>query len=219
MLADLARPRGRRAPTTYRTELAWREFYADVLAPAARHRARLPPAASSRGWSTTSPARSFDAWRRGRTGFPIVDAGMRQLRATGWMHNRVRMIVGQLPGQGPARRVAARRPALHAAGWSTATSPPTSTAGSGRPAAAPTPRRTSGSSTRSPRAGSSTPTAPTSGAGCPSSPTPRTPTTRDPRTATRGRLPGAIVDHARAERREALDRSGGARIADAGDRA
>jgi deoxyribodipyrimidine photo-lyase len=35
----------------------------------------------------------FDAWRRGRTGFPIVDAGMRQLRATGWMHNRVRMVV------------------------------------------------------------------------------------------------------------------------------
>ena len=34
-----------------------------------------------------------DAWQRGRTGYPIVDAGMRQLWATGWMHNRVRMIV------------------------------------------------------------------------------------------------------------------------------
>ena len=39
------------------------------------------------------PGDQLDAWRRGRTGFPIVDAGMRQLRATGWMHNRVRMIV------------------------------------------------------------------------------------------------------------------------------
>jgi deoxyribodipyrimidine photo-lyase len=35
----------------------------------------------------------FEAWCEGRTGYPIVDAGMRQLRATGWMHNRVRMIV------------------------------------------------------------------------------------------------------------------------------
>jgi deoxyribodipyrimidine photo-lyase len=39
------------------------------------------------------PRASLDAWRDGRTGFPIVDAGMRQLRETGWMHNRVRMIV------------------------------------------------------------------------------------------------------------------------------
>jgi deoxyribodipyrimidine photo-lyase len=39
------------------------------------------------------PADHLDAWKQGRTGFPIVDAGMRQLRATGWMHNRVRMIV------------------------------------------------------------------------------------------------------------------------------
>ena len=39
------------------------------------------------------PGDDLDAWRQGRTGFPVVDAGMRQLRATGWMHNRVRMIV------------------------------------------------------------------------------------------------------------------------------
>ncbi|MBB4093398.1 deoxyribodipyrimidine photo-lyase [Ochrobactrum pecoris] len=36
---------------------------------------------------------AFEAWRRGQTGFPIIDAGMRQLWATGWMHNRVRMLV------------------------------------------------------------------------------------------------------------------------------
>ena len=39
------------------------------------------------------PGDQLDAWQEGRTGFPVVDAGMRQLRATGWMHNRVRMIV------------------------------------------------------------------------------------------------------------------------------
>ncbi len=39
------------------------------------------------------PGDAFEAWRAGRTGFPIVDAGMRQLRVEGWMHNRVRMIV------------------------------------------------------------------------------------------------------------------------------
>jgi deoxyribodipyrimidine photo-lyase len=38
------------------------------------------------------PADQLEAWQQGRTGFPIVDAGMRQLRAVGWMHNRVRMI-------------------------------------------------------------------------------------------------------------------------------
>ena len=37
--------------------------------------------------------KAFEAWKAGRTGFPIVDAGMRQLAETGWMHNRVRMIV------------------------------------------------------------------------------------------------------------------------------
>ena len=39
------------------------------------------------------PGDQLEAWQEGRTGFPVVDAGMRQLRATGWMHNRVRMIV------------------------------------------------------------------------------------------------------------------------------
>ena len=39
------------------------------------------------------PGERFDAWKRGRTGFPFVDAGMRQLLAEGWMHNRLRMVV------------------------------------------------------------------------------------------------------------------------------
>ena len=77
---------------TFRTELCWREFYADVL----WHRP-----ASAREYLRSEYARmryeppgdGFDAWCQGRTGFPIVDAGMRQLQAEGWIHNRVRMIV------------------------------------------------------------------------------------------------------------------------------
>jgi deoxyribodipyrimidine photo-lyase len=65
-------------------------------------RRRAVPAARDRRGSTSpefarmeydEPGDQLDAWSEGRTGFPIVDAGMRQLRATGWMHNRVRMIV------------------------------------------------------------------------------------------------------------------------------
>jgi deoxyribodipyrimidine photo-lyase len=91
MLADLASRRGA-AAGRYRTELAWREFYADVLA-------RRPDSAREyfrpdlAGMEHADPGDGFGAWRDGQTGYPIVDAGMRQLRAEGWMHNRVRMIV------------------------------------------------------------------------------------------------------------------------------
>ena len=89
MLADLARGAG---PATFRTELAWREFYADVLFQRPETaREYLRPEYARMEYD--EPGAQLDAWRRGRTGYPIVDAGMRQLRATGWMHNRVRMIV------------------------------------------------------------------------------------------------------------------------------
>ena len=80
----------------FRRELAWREFYADVLA------ARPDSARASLDrrfdeampWASGPSAdAAFAAWASGRTGYPLVDAGMRQLLATGWMHNRVRMIV------------------------------------------------------------------------------------------------------------------------------
>jgi len=91
LLADLARLRSDGA-ATYRKELAWREFYADVLA-ARPETARdyLRPEFSRMRYD--EPGDRLHAWQEGRTGFPVVDAGMRQLRATGWMHNRVRMIV------------------------------------------------------------------------------------------------------------------------------
>jgi deoxyribodipyrimidine photo-lyase len=90
LLADLARHGPGAA--TYRKELAWREFYADVLfAHPETATDYLRPAFARMRYD--EPGAQLDAWRDGRTGFPVVDAGMRQLLATGWMHNRVRMIV------------------------------------------------------------------------------------------------------------------------------
>ncbi len=91
MLADLARLRSTGA-ATYRRELAWRDFYADVLfhRPETAREYLRPEFARM---EYDAPDGQLAAWQEGRTGFPIVDAGMRQLRATGWMHNRVRMIV------------------------------------------------------------------------------------------------------------------------------
>lgn len=90
LLADLADRRGEGA-ARFVTELAWREFYADVLA-ANPHSVSDDLRPELVGLSYDEPDDRFDAWRQGRTGYPIVDAGMRQLLAEGWMHNRVRMI-------------------------------------------------------------------------------------------------------------------------------
>jgi deoxyribodipyrimidine photo-lyase len=80
------------SPEVYLRELGWREFANHLLyhfphtpdAPLRADYARFP-------WANDPVG--LRAWQRGRTGYPIVDAGMRQLYATGWMHNRVRMIV------------------------------------------------------------------------------------------------------------------------------
>jgi deoxyribodipyrimidine photo-lyase len=91
MLAALSQKRSPGA-ATYRTELAWREFYADVLFAQPRTAREYLRAEHAR-MAYDRPGEQLVAWQEGRTGFPVVDAGMRQLRATGWMHNRVRMIV------------------------------------------------------------------------------------------------------------------------------
>ena len=90
LLADLAGQRSRGAEV-FRTELAWREFYADVLwhRPETAREYYRPQLAALR---YQPPGPDFEAWSQGRTGFPVVDAGMRQMRAEGWIHNRVRMI-------------------------------------------------------------------------------------------------------------------------------
>jgi deoxyribodipyrimidine photo-lyase len=79
----------------YLRELAFRDFYADVL--------HHWPRSAWRNWNSdfdgiqtdtgAEAKRRFEVWKAGETGFPFVDAGMRQLRETGFMHNRVRMIV------------------------------------------------------------------------------------------------------------------------------
>lgn len=91
LLADLA-PLRSAGSDAYARELGFREFYADVL-----H--QRPDSASGyynrafEHMEYDEPGGDLDAWKAGRTGIPIVDAGMRQLLGEGWMHNRVRMIV------------------------------------------------------------------------------------------------------------------------------
>ncbi len=73
-------------------ELIWREFYAMILY-------RFPESVNlefqpqTRGLNWENNPAHIAAWKEGRTGFPVVDAAMRQLKTTGWMHNRARMIV------------------------------------------------------------------------------------------------------------------------------
>lgn len=92
MLADLAGRRGD-GVDAYRRQLAWRDFCADLLA-------RYPRAAweplkpEFNRFQYDEPGPEFEAWCAGRTGYPIVDAGMRQLADSGFVHNRIRMVVG-----------------------------------------------------------------------------------------------------------------------------
>ncbi len=101
LLADLAGRPSKGAAALAR-QLAWRDFFADVLLrrpdavskPIRAEFAAMPtedPGAETR--SGLEAAERLTAWQQGRTGFPLVDAGMRQLLAEGYMHNRVRMVV------------------------------------------------------------------------------------------------------------------------------
>jgi deoxyribodipyrimidine photo-lyase len=75
------------------SELAWRDFYMMILwhFPQVATRS-FKPAYDNIKWRNNEE--EFEAWKNGKTGYPIVDAGMNQLNRTGYMHNRVRMIVG-----------------------------------------------------------------------------------------------------------------------------
>lgn len=92
LLADLVN--GSKDHDHFRSELCWREFYADVLF----HQPNtmwenLQQKMNKISLDTDQQAQArFEKWCAGETGYPIVDAGMRQLLGTGWMHNRVRMI-------------------------------------------------------------------------------------------------------------------------------
>lgn len=84
--------RDKDGPTHFVKEIVWREFYYHVL----YHRPEVEQTAfleRYRDLKWENREDWFEAWKQGLTGYPIVDAGMRQLATTGWMHNRVRMIV------------------------------------------------------------------------------------------------------------------------------
>ena len=80
------------AHDTFRKEIAWREFYADVLFnnPNTDTEYYAPRFKAMR---FDKPGKQFAAWCAGKTGYPFVDAAMRQLVQEGWMHNRTRMVV------------------------------------------------------------------------------------------------------------------------------
>lgn len=90
-LSQARTPRARESITTWISELIWRDFFYQVLA---RNPHVTKGAYRSEfdqiQWESSSEL--LQAWKDGRTGYPIVDAGMRQLNQTGWMHNRLRMI-------------------------------------------------------------------------------------------------------------------------------
>lgn len=78
---------------TFLNELIWREFYKAILHHYPETQSRsFKPVYDNIEWRNDKS--DFDKWKNGQTGYPIVDAGMRQLNETGWMHNRIRMVVG-----------------------------------------------------------------------------------------------------------------------------
>ena len=91
----LSRLGGSKPHEKLRSELAWREFYADVLwhEPQSARESLQPHMAGMRLDTGRLAEERFTAWAAGRTGYPLVDAGMRQLLGEAWVHNRVRMVV------------------------------------------------------------------------------------------------------------------------------
>ncbi len=83
---------GDTGPGVWKTELIWREFYRHVLLGFPRVCMGKPFKADTDRLVWSDNESHFRAWCEGQTGYPIVDAAMRQLRATGWMHNRLRMV-------------------------------------------------------------------------------------------------------------------------------
>ena len=90
-LEERATAHGGEGAAAFVRQLAWRDFYAHVLLhhPA---NARGPLKAEFGALEVDEDPERLAAWQEGRTGFPVVDAGMRQLAARGWMHNRARLI-------------------------------------------------------------------------------------------------------------------------------
>jgi deoxyribodipyrimidine photo-lyase len=140
--------------TTFRKEVGWREFSWHLLVnepelATQNHNSRF----NEFPWLNDDNALS--AWQKGQTGYPIVDAGMRQLWQTGWMHNRIRMVVASFL----TKHLMIDWRKGEEWFWDTlvdADPPQTRQAGNGSPVQAPMPRPISGSSIRCSRARTST---------------------------------------------------------------
>ena len=74
------------------SELIWRDFYAHVMVGFPRVSMHQPFKLKTEKLDWRTSKKDLEAWKNGQTGYPIVDAGMRQLKQTGWMHNRLRMV-------------------------------------------------------------------------------------------------------------------------------
>lgn len=86
---------GGAGPDTWIKELLWREFYRHIMLHFPRVGMGRPFLLETEAVRWRDDKKGFAAWCEGRTGYPIVDAGMRCLVATGWLHNRLRMVVAQ----------------------------------------------------------------------------------------------------------------------------
>ncbi|MCA9294819.1 MAG: deoxyribodipyrimidine photo-lyase [Phycisphaerales bacterium] len=84
---------GSKGAATWISELIWREFYRNILVGFPRVSMHQPFRTETRSIPWRDDEEELAAWKEGRTGYPVVDAAMRCLSATGWMHNRLRMIV------------------------------------------------------------------------------------------------------------------------------
>jgi deoxyribodipyrimidine photo-lyase len=84
---------GNQGAITWMSELIWRDFYKHILVSTPRVSKNKPYQLETEKIRWNFNSEQLLAWQNGQTGFPIIDAAMRQLNTTGWMHNRLRMIV------------------------------------------------------------------------------------------------------------------------------
>jgi deoxyribodipyrimidine photo-lyase len=91
-LVHRARRHGGAGAEAFVRQLAWRDFDRQLLAARPESAHRDYRTRHDRWRTERTAAGDIDAWREGRTGYPVIDAAMRQLRAEGWMHNRARLL-------------------------------------------------------------------------------------------------------------------------------
>jgi deoxyribodipyrimidine photo-lyase len=84
---------GEKGITKWIDEIVWREFYRNIMFSFPKVSKGMPFQDYTKNIKWRFNEEEFDAWKNGRTGFPIIDSAMRQLLSEGWMHNRLRMVV------------------------------------------------------------------------------------------------------------------------------